>query len=185
MSVQEHPTPLNFKRLTIEVSDSITKDGGLFSASYISYKVRTDPLSYEVRRKDTDFAILRKVLVKQFPHIVVPPCNLNVPTKFVPKIIERREKYYTRFLQAIGRSEELKSSQFLLDFLFEADHKAWAKSLKDTERIKGPRTLEEYSTLNGQARVQASAAGTQFCLKMLDYADSYKILYTEMLDSAA
>ena len=51
------------------------------------------------------------------------------------------------------RSEELKSSQFLLDFLFEADFKAWTHALKEAEKIKAPRTIEEYATPNGQARV--------------------------------
>ncbi len=82
------------------------------------------------------------------------------------------------------RSEELKSSQFLLDFLFEQDFKAWTHALKEAEKIKAPRTIEEYATLNGQARVQASAAATQFCQNSLDYSDSYKLLHQEMIDSA-
>ncbi len=98
VSVAELPTPLNFKKLSVEVSEALTKEGGMFSASFVSYRVRTEPLGYGVRRKDTEFGILRKVLVKQFPHIVVAPCNQNIPTKLVPKALERREKYYTRFL---------------------------------------------------------------------------------------
>jgi hypothetical protein len=68
-------------------------------------------------------------------------------------LIEKRERYYTRFLEAVARSEELKSSQFLLDFLFESDFKAWNLAVKEAEKIRVPRTLEEYATPNGQARV--------------------------------
>ena len=119
----------------------------------ISYKIKTAPLGYEVRRKDTEFSLLRKILVRQYPHIFVPPCTSAALPKAVPKLIEKRERYYTRFLQAVVRSEELKSSQFLLDFLFEQDFKAWANAVKEAEKIKGPRTIEEYATPNGQARV--------------------------------
>jgi len=54
-SVHDNPTPLNFKKITVEVSDGIVKDGGLlaaFTQTVISYKIKTAPLGYEVRRKD-------------------------------------------------------------------------------------------------------------------------------------
>jgi hypothetical protein len=37
--------------------------------------------------------------------------------------MKKREKYYSRFLQAVVRSEELKSSQVLLEFLSQTDVK--------------------------------------------------------------
>jgi PX domain len=77
--------------------------------SYITYKVNTNPVGYEVRRKDTDFTFLKKVLQKQFPHIIVPPLPSKAP-KQVPKQIKKREKYYQRFLQAVARCEEMKTS---------------------------------------------------------------------------
>jgi hypothetical protein len=88
----------------------------------------------------------------------VPPCTLagTPPAKAVPKAIEKRERYYTRFLQAVMRSEELKNSQFLLDFLFEQDSKAFAKLQKDVEKFgqtRGPSRLDEYLTASGLASV--------------------------------
>ena len=57
-------------------------------------------------------------------------------------------------MQALARSEEIKSSQFILDFLYEVDVKNWAKIMKDAnDIIKAPRTLQEYMTVNGQAKV--------------------------------
>ena len=49
------------------MSDGIVKDGGLlaaFTQTVISYKIKTSPLGYEVRRKDTEFSFLRKILVR-------------------------------------------------------------------------------------------------------------------------
>ena len=89
-------------------------------------------------------------------------------------------------MQTVVRSEELKTSQFLLDFLFEQDTKNWNKAVKDArEKIKSPKSIEEYITSNGQAKVQVSASATNFCLRNLDYADSYKILFQEMIDCAS
>ena len=97
-SIVERPTPLNFKRVTVEVGDGHAKEGGLFAAGFISYRIRVQPLGYEVRRKDADFAFLRKILVRQNPQVAVPPCTVTSAAKAVPKIIERRERYFTRFL---------------------------------------------------------------------------------------
>jgi regulator of sigma D len=88
-------------------------------------------------------------------------------------------------MQAVMRSEELKSSQFLLDFLFETDFKVFAKILKDSEKILGPKKLDDYVTANGLARVLPSASTTQFCLRMPDYIDSHKLLYQEMIECAS
>jgi hypothetical protein len=52
VSSQERPTPLNFKKISVGVSDGLVKEAGLFAASYISYRVKTEPLGYEVRRRD-------------------------------------------------------------------------------------------------------------------------------------
>jgi len=55
---------LNFKKVGIAVSDGLVKEAGLFATSYISYRVKTDPLGYEVRRRDSDFGVLRKILAR-------------------------------------------------------------------------------------------------------------------------
>lgn len=111
----------------MRVSEGLIKEGGIFSVSYITYKIETSPLGYEIRRKDADFLFLRKILCKSFPHIIVPPLPTKAP-KPNPKYIKKREKYYQRFLQAVCRCEELKSSQFLLDFLSDNDLKSFQKA---------------------------------------------------------
>ena len=92
-------------------------------------------VSYEVRRKDADFHFLRRHLLRCFPHIIIPPCPKEQP-KLMADRIKRREKYYTRFLQAIARCEELKTNKFLLCFLSEKDFKVFQKVQKDMEKMK-------------------------------------------------
>jgi hypothetical protein len=48
--------------------------------------------------------------------MVIPPLPIKSSKQSV-KFIKKRERYYTRFLQAITRCEEFKASEFLVDFL--------------------------------------------------------------------
>lgn len=91
------PTPLNGKRIQIRVSEGGLKSGGLFSSSYLLYKVQTEPLGWSILRKDLDFYFLRKILVKLYPYVFVPPLPIK-KKKDSEKSIKRRERYFTRFL---------------------------------------------------------------------------------------
>ena len=69
-------TILNETRdLKIKLSNpQFQQDGFLGSHKYITYTVKTFPLNYEVERKDKDFNILRDLLVKKCPHLLIPAC---------------------------------------------------------------------------------------------------------------
>ena len=165
------------------MSEGLIKEGSIFSPSYITYKLTTLPFSYEVRRKDADFQFLRKILLRQFPHLIIPPCPPKAQ-KLTPKFVKKREIYYTRFLQAIARCEELKACQFLECFLAEQDVKSFQKAMKEADKAKYGRSVEEFVTYKGQAKVQMTSNSSAFCTKMLDYAESYQILYKEVIDCA-
>ena len=94
---QMEETNLNGKRVTIRVSEGKLVNGGLFSASYLLFRIKTEPVAYSIFRKDQDFYFLRKMLSKFFPYMIVPPLPLK-KKKESDKTIKRREKYFTRFL---------------------------------------------------------------------------------------
>jgi len=50
------------KRVDIRVTVGLIKEGGIFTVSYITYRIYTSPLGYDVRRKDSDFLFLKKNL---------------------------------------------------------------------------------------------------------------------------
>ena len=54
--------------------------------------------------------------------------------KEAEKSIRRREKYFTRFLQALCRSEEIKSDQYFCDWLQNDDAKEFTKTTKAAEK---------------------------------------------------
>lgn len=70
---QYSPTPLNGKRITISCRDGALKSGGLFSSSYLHYKIYTEPVGYVVTRKDEEFYKIRKHLRKHYPYVIIPP----------------------------------------------------------------------------------------------------------------
>ena len=110
------PTRINNRKVTLKVVDSEVRKGGFFSSDYVLYTITTEPNGWRVGRKDTDFYTLRRILKAQFPHILVPPLPIK-SNKMTQKFLTKREKQFTRFLQAISRSEELKSSICLNNFL--------------------------------------------------------------------
>ena len=110
------PTPLNRRKVTIKVIDSEVRKGGFFSSDYVLYTITTEPNGWRVGRKDADFYTLRRILKSQFPHVLIPPLPIK-NNKMTQKFLTKREKQFTRFLQAISRSEELKSSICLNNFL--------------------------------------------------------------------
>lgn len=174
---EDFATPLNFKKVDVQVLDGLVKEGGIFSASYPTYKIVTSAsgIAYEVRRKDADFLFLRKYLVRGFPHIVIPPCPKDQP-KILGDKIKKRERYYTRFLQAIIRCEELKTCKFLLTFLKEADVKVFTKAQKDAEKIRDQlknRPQSDMVTINGVGKLFISRNCQVFCESHQDVTDIY------------
>ena len=56
--------------------------------------------------------------------------------------------------------------------------------VKEAEKAKVPKTIEEFVTYSGQAKVQMTTNSSAFCTKFLDYADSYQVLYRELIECA-
>jgi hypothetical protein len=67
------------------------KKGGFFSSDFLLYTIDTTPTKWVSKRKDVDFFTLRKILARQFPHIIIPPLPAK-STKWTKKALEKREK---------------------------------------------------------------------------------------------
>ena len=177
------PTPLNNKRIQVRVNEGEIKSGGIFSASYLHYKISIEPLGWSIYRKDQDFYFLRRMLVKAFPYIIVPPLPVK-KKKESAKSIKRREKYLTRFMQGIMRSEELKSYSFLVEWLTNEDVKEFTKSQKNQEKLKQAKAMADVKSMKGLVPSQMISNSAVFCTKMADFIDSYQILYSELIQCA-
>lgn len=180
---QLEETKLNGKRITLRVSEGKLVSGGLFAASYLLFRIKTEPVAYNIFRKDQDFYFLRKMLTKMFPYMIVPPLPLK-KKKESEKTIKRREKYLTRFLSAVCRSEEFKSYPFLTEFLNNDDIKEFQKIMKNEDKKKYVRSMDNVVSMQGRVPAQMISNSAVFCSKMTDFVDSYQILYNEVIECA-
>lgn len=88
--------------------------------------VDTFPMKWRVKRLDSDFKILRDYLLKMFPQVVIPPLPGNKGKKELStRQLVKRKTYYQRFLNSVLRSQVLKTSTFLVDFLQEVNQDAF------------------------------------------------------------
>ena len=177
------PTQLNSKRIHIRVTEGSVKHGGLFAANYILYKITTEPLNWVIHRKDMDFYQLRKILLKKYPYLIVPPLPVK-KKKEADKSIRRREKYFTRFLQALCRSQEFKGDPYFEEWLQNDDAKEFTKTTKAAEKQKFIRNMENVKSVQGRVPAQMVSNSAVFCSKMTDFIDSYYILYNEVIECA-
>lgn len=177
------PTPLNNKRITVRVVDGALKSGGIFSSSFLFYTIKTDPVGWTIQRKDDDFYFLRTILKKTYPYVVIPPLPVK-KKKDSEKSIKRRQKYFTRFLSAVCRSEILKSNKFLVEWLRMTDIKAFAKLNKEEEKRKYVISMQHLISEKGEVQGQMISNSAVFCSKMVDFVDSYQILYNEVIECA-
>lgn len=139
---------IDIEELKISVSDSQIKKGGLFSFSYVTYKVTLDPFGWNVRRKEADFIYLRKYLLWIYPNHVIPPLLL-LGGSLAEDWIFKKEHYLSKFLEDCLRSPDLKGCYFMQEFLSLADDRLFGKVMKDREKDKNPEILKNFYSVSG------------------------------------
>lgn len=164
------------------VSNPEIHDDGFFSAKYVSYKVKTPTLGYEIRRKDKDFNILHELLCKIYPHILIPGIpELKKASKLDMKALEKRAAHLESFINKILQSEELKSCPVLLEFLKDTDLKGFTKQLKTAfEKSARPMNINEIQATSGYQKIDANKHIIEFSDKLPVYLNVYESYNTKM-----
>ena len=139
----------------MEVTESQIKKGGLFSFSYPTYKVTVAPLGWCVRRKESDFIYLWKYLMKIYNNMIVPPL-MTLDGKMGKDKLDKKEYFFSKFLEDCLWNPDLKGSYFMQEFLSLTDEKLFSKVMKDREKDKVPEILKNYYTVAGELKVQST-----------------------------
>ena len=77
--------------------------------------------------------------------------------------LAKRQQYYQRFLNAVLRSQVLKTSKFLVAFLQETNQEQFNLKLLTIEEEVGPRNIYEFRTITGEIEVERRRKATKFC----------------------
>ena len=148
---------LNNNRVRVAVSDITLLKANIlvqYTSQIVILRVRTEIVQlsevYDVKRSMEDFHVFRKVLIKRYPYVLIPP----LPTSYrLTKVhFLTMEKRVQRFLARLMQSELLKSDPDLYLFLTKADQVSTYLNERLREKLPDLGLFNVY-TEEGRARV--------------------------------
>ena len=77
-------------------------------------------------------------------------------------------------MNAVLRSQVLKTSKFLVAFLKESDQENFNLKLLTIEEETGPRNIYEFKTLTGEIEVERRRKATKFCDQLGPFSKQYE-----------
>ena len=128
-----------------------------------------------MQRKDSDFYALRRSLVAKYPYVIVPAL-MPKQTATSQSEAAKRQQMYNRFLLGISKSEVLKTSKYLVEFLKTTERQAWKFNKKINEKLKFSRKIEDIICAEGQVNVEESKKSQDFCSRIKTIVSQYATL---------
>lgn len=104
---------------------------------------------------------------------MIPPLPALKTKRQHPRQLAKRQQYYQRFLNAVLRSQVLKTSKFLVAFLQETNQEQFNLKLLTIEEEIGPRNIYEFRTITGEIEVERRRKATKFCDSMPTFTKQY------------
>ncbi|CAD8061070.1 unnamed protein product [Paramecium sonneborni] len=152
---QDKKILLMAKELNVCITKFEKIPGGLFSASYYTYIITTEPIGWNVQRRYNDFLWLREILSKLYPGRYIPP----LPKKTVLKndqelYLIKRMKFLEKFLQYLFQYELIRHDRWFQAFLSIKEEKDFKHIQKLSTQISRVTKLEQIISLDGQIQLQ-------------------------------
>ena len=147
----------NKDNIIVKVSNPEKVSGGIFSKSFISYDVETQPFDFKTKKRYSDFLWLRKTLSMMYSNCVIPPlCKKNYVDRFNEALINKRMRSIEKFLNGLLIHPLIKNSQILYDFLSVQNEADFYKKKKKYGKITAPTHVGEIKTLEGDIKISIS-----------------------------
>ena len=146
---------LNNQEIKVTIKDPVTNEKTLLSLPYVTYEVITEPSQWSVRRRYSDFTLLRNILSKYYPRYLIPP----LPEKkiggkrFQPEFIEKRMELLQMFIDKVTCNEMFKTNDALIAFLYISDHKSFENKMKELASKSLSHNFEDIKTLDGKVNI--------------------------------
>jgi PX domain len=116
------------ENLLIYVREPQVNPGGIFTSSYVSYKIITMPFEFVVFRRYSDFRWLYLALKKEFPGYFVVPLHAKQNKRNLEmNYLTKRMIFLERFLNGLTRSKELRNSAAFALFLSSTSEAEFSK----------------------------------------------------------
>ena len=152
-----------------------SKMGGWQKDTSLMITIDSFPMKWRVKRSNSDFMALRDHLLKMFPQVVIPPLpKAKISKELNSRQLVKQKSYYQRFLNSILRSQVLKTSKFLIDFLSEANHEQFRLRSLSMLQETGPRNIYEFKTITGEIDVERRRKAIKFCEQLPRFQREYE-----------
>ncbi|CAD8067055.1 unnamed protein product [Paramecium primaurelia] len=168
-----------------EINVFITKyqriSGGIFTSSYYSYTVQTDPIGWTVQRRYSDFLWLRELLCKIYPGKSIAP----IPKKSVLKnenelYLQKRMKFLDNFLKSIFKCELLRHDKWFFAFLSSKDEKDFKQIQKLSTQVQKVTKLEQIISIDGKIQLENNENLIAYNLEATQLINSVDICYKKL-----
>ena len=132
-------------------------EGGLFTKSYVTYLVTTQPLNISVRKRYSDFEWLSSTLTTYYLGTIIPPIpKKNFTSRFNEAYISRRMRTLEKFLKSLVQDPLIRNSQILYDFLTIGDEDEFTKKKNAYSKAKPPVQFNDMKSLSGTLNINIS-----------------------------
>jgi hypothetical protein len=150
---------LNCKNLSVNIMfPERSKDDENYGKKFVyTFCIETSPLKFSVRRRQQDFYWLRKMLVKFYPGIFIPPIkDKNLSDSSTEIEVTKRMTDCKHFLEEIIKDELLRSSKIFFDFMTTEKEKEFQIKRKSYDKMEGPKKLVDLHTRTGKINLNDS-----------------------------
>ena len=178
-------TIINNKDIKVTIKNPKTNEKKM-SSNYVTYEVFTEPICWSVRRRYSDFTLLRHILCKYYPKMFIPP----LPEKkmgnkrFQQEFIERRMKFLQLFMDELVQNESFKANEALTIFLNFNDHSQFEKKMKDINNYTYPQNFDDIKTLDGKVyNLENDYTCDKYLSTIFNFCKSQKNLFTKLSNS--
>ena len=173
---------LNNKDIKVTIKNPKTNEK-LLSSSYVTYEVFTEPICWSVRRRYSDFLLLRHLLCKYYPKKLIPPLpEKKVGNKrFQQQFIESRMHFLQLFMNDIIKNEEFKANEALIVFLNFNDHTQFEKKMKELNSYTPSHNFDDIQTLSGKLNIlDEDYASDKYLTTIGNFCKSQKNLFNKL-----
>ena len=144
-----------YENLEITINSYKKVDKGIFSKSYITFLIATNPINLNVYRRFSDFDWLRERLSIMYNTNILPP--LSKKGKIVEeRKIKRRMRDLEKFLNYLLKDPLIKNSQIFYDFLSIESEEEFNNKKTLYNKLRTPTEFKDFKSINGKTRVNVN-----------------------------